>query len=97
MTRTRVNEALQACAKIIREQVYVKEARRSERAQLVAGESPMPHLLWMIEEAIAFPEEKTEKAMRWLGFVQGALWARGWITIDDAKRQSMPPGEEFAA
>lgn len=39
-----------------------------------------------------------EKAMRWLGFVQGVLWASGLYTIDDmkddnrsAKVRSAPP------
>lgn len=35
---------------------------------------------------------KREKAMRWLGFVQGALWAQNQATIDELKRMNMPDG-----
>jgi hypothetical protein len=35
-----------------------------------------------------------EKAMRWLGFVQGALWAGGSATIEELKRMNMPDEEK---
>lgn len=96
MTFERVREALAACASIIRDRAYVREAKRSESlGVLVVAESPLPHLLFMCEEASTFPPARLEKAMRWLGFVQGALWARGWISVEEAKRQNMPEGEEF--
>lgn len=44
------------------------------------------HVFWMcgeVERQIG--EGKTEKAMRWLGFIQGVLWAAGIATIDEMK------------
>lgn len=36
-----------------------------------------------------FPENGSEKkAMRWLGFMQGALWAAGVFTLDELKEHS---------
>lgn len=46
------------------------------------------HLKFMIpemREMFLDDSEEREKLMRWLGFVQGALWARGYISIDDCR------------
>jgi hypothetical protein len=41
------------------------------------------HLLWMCDEAARFLEAgEREKAMRWIGFVQGTLWIMGLRSID---------------
>lgn len=41
------------------------------------------HLAWMCVETVKLVEEgRIEKAFRWLGFIQGALWADGHRTID---------------
>lgn len=62
------------------------------------------HLLWMLGEMNAMlcdagvndedggPAKRDQKLNRWLGFVQGALWAHGMATIDqlrDDTRSSM--------
>lgn len=36
--------------------------------------------------------KKMEKAMRWLGFVQGALWMEGFCSIDELKDMNKPEG-----
>lgn len=39
------------------------------------------HLLWMLNEIPSLiKQERKEKAMRWLGFVQGSLFTMGLIT-----------------
>lgn len=44
------------------------------------------HLLYMCEQIAIFMEEgRREKAMRWLGFVQGALWSYDAASIDEMK------------
>ena len=43
------------------------------------------HALWMCREAKTFAVKNPEKAMRWLCFVQGVLWAVGGWTIDEFK------------
>lgn len=41
------------------------------------------HLLWMCDEAARFLESgEREKAMRWVGFVQGTFWILGLRSID---------------
>lgn len=54
------------------------------------------HLLWMIIEVRThLKEDKLEKAFRWLGFIQGALWSVGIQTIDEARHANMPEGDVF--
>lgn len=37
-----------------------------------------------------FSSQKNEKFMRWLGFVQGVFWQRGWFTLEELKEHSRP-------
>jgi len=51
----------------------------------------IPHWLYMCQEAQTFVDAGcVKKAMRWLGFLQGALWANGYFTLDELKHHSMP-------
>lgn len=44
------------------------------------------HLLTMIPEMrLMIAEGRREKAMRWLGFMQGVLWVSGEYTLDELK------------
>jgi hypothetical protein len=44
------------------------------------------HALWMCREATTFVVEgRLDKAERWLGFVQGALWILGVFSIDEMR------------
>lgn len=53
------------------------------------------HLAWMCEVSIRefIPAGRLEKAMRWLGFIQGCLVSQGWFTLDDVKKHSRPDEE----
>lgn len=54
------------------------------------------HLLWMCGETAVFVrDDRLEKAMRWLGFIQGALWVMGLRTIEQMKRDNMPDGAAY--
>jgi hypothetical protein len=46
----------------------------------------LDHIKWMLEE---LPED-LDKANRWLGFIQGVLWANGMYTIDDMREHNRP-------
>lgn len=35
-------------------------------------------------------EGRTEKCMRWLGFIQGVLWTDGMFTLEELKNHSRP-------
>jgi hypothetical protein len=54
------------------------------------------HILWMIEQVLTWQEERTEKAMRWLGFIQGVLFQKKYYTIKELKHHSMPQGDTTA-
>lgn len=44
------------------------------------------HVRWMCQQIPAFLKEgRVEKANRWLGFVQGVLWAIGHKSIDSMR------------
>lgn len=45
------------------------------------------HLKWMIEEM--YTMDDTEKLMRWIGFMQGALWGLGFASIDDFRSMNV--------
>lgn len=67
--------------------------RNAEATELRAR---LNHLTWMCMQVSDFVDgERIEKAMRWLGFLQGAMWALGVRTIEESKRDNMPPAETF--
>ena len=35
-------------------------------------------------------KERTEKAFRWLGFIQGCLWSTGQFPLEDLKNHNRP-------
>lgn len=52
------------------------------------------HILWMCGQTKKFVEEdRMEKAMRWLGFIQASLWMASFFSINNLKVDNMPPGE----
>lgn len=53
----------------------------------------LTHAAGMIPRIREFVREgRREKAMRWLGFVQGVLWCVGRYTIDELKSHNAPDG-----
>ena len=51
--------------------------------------STMRHVHFMCSEAInIFRAGQVEKGMRWLGFIQGALWSNGVRTIEEMKEDN---------
>lgn len=49
------------------------------------------HLLTMIPQMRKFIEEgRRDKVFRWLGFMQGAMWALGSFTLDELKDDNRP-------
>ena len=54
-----------------------------------------PHLLWMCDMVLEFlAADRTEKAMRWLGFIQGAMWWAGIRTVGEMKQDNMSLSDE---
>lgn len=54
------------------------------------------HLSWMlIQAALFYSEGRTDKANRWLGYVQGVMAALHLASLEELKRANMPEGSEF--
>lgn len=76
-----------------------KVAQAVEQCQIKLPHSALDdeasaHLLYMCNQINEFiAEDRREKAMRWLGFVQGALWQAGVFTIDELKNHNRPDGD----
>lgn len=50
------------------------------------------------EERLRAAKSRMEKAMRWLGFVQGALWMGvndTYVSLEELKKMNMPSEETF--
>ena len=62
----------------------------SEAFTLVSGQDRIPAGQWT-RVKLAF-DGKVEKAMRWLGFVQGTLWLLGVYSIDEMRAQTTEAG-----
>lgn len=56
------------------------------------------HMRWMCAQISDFLERGSiEKAMRWLGFLQGACWVMNIASIETMKRANMAPDTTFDA
>jgi len=52
------------------------------------------HILYMLHEIPKFIEAgRKEKAMRWLGFIQGWMWCEDIYEIKDFKNHNKPPNK----
>jgi len=68
---------------------------RIERARPSNWLEVVRHLLWMCDRIVdLIAEEQREKAMRWLGFVQGVCWSSGLYSLDELKAMNPPDGAE---
>lgn len=79
MTADKIREAFSSCRNLL-----------SPDTQAIRHGSWTEHLVFMCEEGSTYAEERREKAMRWLGFVQGGLWAHDLAPIQDLKNMNRP-------
>lgn len=86
MTEQKIREAFGRCVHVIRERYPYTKAQRG-------GVEYAAHLLWMCEEGPTYAANRREKAMRWLGFVQGAMWILDLATIEQLKAMNRPDEE----
>lgn len=54
----------------------------------IAHDEQIVHLLTMIPKMKLMVDDDREKLMRWMGFMQGALWALGYFTVDDFREMN---------
>ena len=94
MTKEDTLRALDGCAAFV--STY-KPARVDPAMRNVMHDvrpSALHHLSFMIAEAKKQLEAgKEQKAHRWLGFIQGALWAFGYTSIESMKDLNRPAAE----
>lgn len=88
MTRDKVASAVAGLIAIVGP---VKEPRRAPSDVVLERDVHVAHLAWMLGEIVPFYDAgRIEKAMRWLGYVQGACVALGMCTIDAMKDLNKP-------
>lgn len=63
-----------------------EEKRFTTNGVLPTSRQVGSHALWMCRQVqAAIADEKLEKAMRWLGWVQASVWLLGLFSIDNLK------------
>ena len=93
MTKEQTKAIVSRYRDILADTYHTTPVRRQETTNL---HERIQHLMWMCDEVEYFlKEEKVEKAMRWLGFIQGAFWILGIQDIAQSKKDNMPEGETF--
>lgn len=76
--------------------IYERRLLKDERERgLKDGPNHVLEMIPLTREFVI--HGRTEKAFRWLGFMQGVLWMSGYYTIDEMKQHNMPEGETFEA
>lgn len=68
---------MNACASLMQDHLTVP------RPSVVVDD--LRHCLGMVGRAREFTSDRETKAMRWLDFIQGVMWAHGVSTIDELK------------
>ncbi len=65
------------------------ESKRADPSQYcceLTTTETLAHINFMCDEGVKLIEAgRIEKAMRWLGFIQGTMWALNYHTIDSLK------------
>lgn len=90
MTPDKVKQAFEACAKAL---PPCHALRAKGDADGTHYTHAVQHARWMCSEGVLLVEQgRVEKAMRWLGFVQGVLWAHGLAEISELKDMNKPDG-----
>ncbi len=109
MADAKILQAVVACAELIRgryvrrpEAVYPQKIRDDfDPASVGVNHAFARHVLYMCDEIPGMlagigalsSDPYREKVMRWLGFVQGYLWAEGYASLPALKRMNMPDEE----
>ena len=94
MTPEKVKQAFQQCEDIlIAAGIDEEKSAHDEVLESLDGVGVAAgHALYMVREGRKLvDQDRAEKAMRCLGFVQGVLWAIGLVTIEELKNMNKPP------
>lgn len=104
MTKTQIITVAQRYISIVESATGVVDVKRLNESKatlnvgLLDSHDVASHLRWMCQKiGEIVRDDEIEKAMRWLGFLQGALWVLSFRTIEQMKHDNMPPDEKFDA
>lgn len=64
------------------------DLKKRERSEGGLKETTIPHLLWMLTELQTSTSMSETKRHRWLGYVQGVMVMRGFITVDEEREST---------
>lgn len=73
---------------------YMDEVRNAIADEVPTDPSNYSHLMWMCDriEFDFVPAGEIDKAMRWLGFIQGCLLCKGDFTLSQLRDHSRSSG-----
>jgi hypothetical protein len=82
---------------VMRASEQLSQAQAGLHVGMLGRAAVVAHLKFMCEEAARHVDAgRVDKAMRWLGFLQGVLWKSDLCTLDDLKNHSRPDGTGVA-
>lgn len=98
MTPDQIREAFVQCYKALKKEFPSYEpvelenkSRQNFMPRTGIAPGHIGHLMWMCSEGCELVTKgSVEKANRWLGFVQGALWMAGLASIDEMREWNKP-------
>ena len=90
MTGEKITEAVERYEKLMRDR-GIKPAKLPHDVLPQNIEQQLAHISAMLPEMKEFVcQGRLEKAFRWLGFVQGILWANQIFVLEDLKNHNRP-------
>lgn len=97
MTEEKVKKAFDTCLEYLTDQMPPKAVRDESGGPAKVGDNGeyadevFQHLAFVCEEGKRLIDQgRREKAMRWLGFMQGCLWMGLGVPLDELKKMNMP-------
>jgi hypothetical protein len=92
MTRTTLlrlldQHAAALCISALSPRQLPDDRQQIEAPKLSAYER-VRHLAWCLDQIRAMPAGAKHRQQRWLGFVQGALWAAGLVSLAVLRQQT---------
>lgn len=90
MTGEKIIEAVEQYEELMRDR-GIEPAKLPHDVLPQSVEQQLAHVCAMLPQMKEFVgEHRLEKAFRWLGFVQGVLWANQIFVLEDLKNHNRP-------
>jgi hypothetical protein len=90
MTSDRVREVIETYRRRF-DEIGVEKIDYPHGDVVDTSNNVLGHCYGMLDKMLEFINEgRTEKTFRWLGFIQGCLWASRIYTLEDLKNHNRP-------